>query len=56
MSQSRTQSLPVRRVGAGHEHLTCERAYSGYEIANVLAGTLGSVWQTYVLERVEKFE
>jgi hypothetical protein len=25
--------MPVRRVGAGHDqHLTCERAYSGYEI------------------------
>ena len=32
-SQSRTQSMPVRRLGAGHaQHLTCERAYSGYEI------------------------
>ena len=31
--QSRTQSMPVRRLGAGHaQHLTCERAYSGYEI------------------------
>ena len=28
--QSRTQSMPVRRLGAGHaQHLTCERAYSG---------------------------
>jgi hypothetical protein len=27
--QSRTQSMPVRRLGAGHaQHLTCERAYS----------------------------
>ena len=25
--------MPVRRLGAGHD-LTCERAYSGYEIAN----------------------
>jgi hypothetical protein len=26
--------MPVRRLGAGHDlHLTCERAYSGYEIA-----------------------
>ena len=25
--------MPVRRLGAGHaQHLTCERAYSGYEI------------------------
>ena len=34
LRQSRTQSMPVRRLGAGHaQHLTCERAYSGYEIA-----------------------
>jgi hypothetical protein len=26
--------MPVRRLGAGHD-LTCERAYSGYEIANM---------------------
>jgi hypothetical protein len=26
------QSMPVHRLGAGHD-LTCERAYSGYEIA-----------------------
>ena len=33
LRQSRTQSMPVRRLGAGHaQHLTCERAYSGYEI------------------------
>jgi hypothetical protein len=25
--------MPVHRLGAGHD-LTCERAYSGYEIAN----------------------
>ena len=37
-SQSRTQSMPVRRLGAGHDqHLTCEQAYSGYEIAQQLA-------------------
>jgi hypothetical protein len=29
--QSRTQSMPVRGLDA--QHLTCERAYSGYEIA-----------------------
>jgi hypothetical protein len=29
--QSLTQSMPVRRLGAA-QHLTCERAYSGYEI------------------------
>ena len=35
IKQSRTQSMPVRRLGAGHaQHLTCERAYSGYEIDN----------------------
>jgi hypothetical protein len=25
--------MPFRRLGAGHD-ITCERAYSGYEIAN----------------------
>jgi hypothetical protein len=29
---SRTQSMPVRRLGVGQQHLTCERAYYGYEI------------------------
>ena len=27
--------MPVRRLGAGHDQ-TCERAYSGYEIANII--------------------
>ena len=26
--------MPVHRLGAGHD-LTCKRAYSGYEIANM---------------------
>jgi hypothetical protein len=30
-TQYRTQSMPVRRLGHA-QHLTCERAYSGYEI------------------------
>ena len=34
--QSRTQSMPVRRLGHA-QHLTCERAYSGYEIVLPLA-------------------
>jgi hypothetical protein len=37
-AQSRTQSMPVRRLGAGHD-LICERAYSGYEIASSTAST-----------------
>jgi hypothetical protein len=32
-SYKQPRGMPVRRLGAGHD-LTCEREYSGYEIAN----------------------
>jgi hypothetical protein len=40
LRQSRTQSMPVRRLGAGHaQHLTCEWAYSRYEFGGTFGGT-----------------
>jgi hypothetical protein len=48
--QSRTQSMPVRRLGAGPKHLTCERAYSGYEIVAALVNKYNTEYKIEIYE------
>jgi hypothetical protein len=50
--------MPVHRLGAGHD-LTCERAYSGYEIANTPvqdAGKDRKVQFEYITNTLHKVE